>query len=419
MGHKACWGHVGLRRRSKARLRLTQVLVDRGGRPSALVDGPHDEGLASPAVARSVDALDGGLVVLGAGLAVVAPVERDAQRLGHGGLWVAEAHREDDEVRWPLLLGALHLLEVAVGADGHLHGAHRRELAVCVAEELPREDRVGARVVAEAMRGLLVPVVGAQDARPHGPRVAGGAVLGWTRKELEVDQRGAAVPAGEEAKRGMRWAAQGRGGDGEATAARGGGGGGGGGEGRQRAAASPGGGGGEGRQRAAVRGGGGGGGGEVCELWGAGVRGPIRRGAWGPGAWGRGAHRSEVAMQSVPVSPPPMTTTCLPVASMMWPSYLETRCALSPRARGSAKRRCWFLVRKSMANMTPSSCRPGMGRLLGTVDPIASTVASKSPVSSAASAPTSELHWKLMPSASIRSTRRCTVSLLSFMLGMP
>ena len=64
----------------------------------------------------------------------------------------------------------------------------------------------------------------------------------------------------------------------------------------------------------------------------------------------------------------------------------------------------------TMAKMTPSSCRPGMGRLLGTVEPIASTVASKSSVSSAASEPTSELHWKMMPSAAIRSTRRCTVS---------
>ena len=95
---------LGSRGTAQARLRLPQVLIDRGGRPSPLVDGPHDEGLASPAVARGEDPLDRGLVVLGAGLAVVAPVERDAQRLGHGGLGVAEAHREDDQVGGPLLL---------------------------------------------------------------------------------------------------------------------------------------------------------------------------------------------------------------------------------------------------------------------------------------------------------------------------
>ena len=37
------WGHVGLRLRGTAQARLRrpfQVLVDRGGRPSALVNGP-------------------------------------------------------------------------------------------------------------------------------------------------------------------------------------------------------------------------------------------------------------------------------------------------------------------------------------------------------------------------------------------
>ena len=94
---------LGSRGTAQACLRFTQVLIDRGGRPSSLVDGPHDEGLASPAVARGEDPLDGGLVVLGVGLAVVAPVERNAQRLGHGGLGVAEAHGEDDQVGGPLL----------------------------------------------------------------------------------------------------------------------------------------------------------------------------------------------------------------------------------------------------------------------------------------------------------------------------
>ena len=124
-------------------------------------------------------------------------------------------------------------------------------------------------------------------------------------------------------------------------------------------------------------------------------------------------------MQSVPVSPPPMTMTCLPVASMIEPSYLETSCAEEPRALGSAKRRCWFLVRKSMAKTTPSIWRPGIGRLLGTVEPIASTVASKSAETSAASAPTSVLVRKTTPSSAMSCTRRATVSLSSFMLGMP
>ena len=73
---EAQWGTgravLGSRGTAQARLRLPQVLIDRGGRPSALVDGPHDEGLASPAVARGEDPLDRGLVVLGAGLVRVS-----------------------------------------------------------------------------------------------------------------------------------------------------------------------------------------------------------------------------------------------------------------------------------------------------------------------------------------------------------
>mmetsp|Transcript_24101 Transcript_24101/g.48184 ORF Transcript_24101/g.48184 Transcript_24101/m.48184 type:complete len:200 (-) Transcript_24101:325-924(-) len=67
----------------------------------------------------------------------------------------------------------------------------------------------------------------------------------------------------------------------------------------------------------------------------------------------------------------------------------------------------------------PLSSRPGMGKLFGTVEPIARTTASKSVRDSRAFSPISAPHSKVIPSASIRRMRRATVSLSSFMLGMP
>mmetsp|Transcript_11762 Transcript_11762/g.38725 ORF Transcript_11762/g.38725 Transcript_11762/m.38725 type:complete len:200 (+) Transcript_11762:257-856(+) len=135
--------------------------------------------------------------------------------------------------------------------------------------------------------------------------------------------------------------------------------------------------------------------------------------------------RSDVPMQSVPVSPPPMTTTCLPFAEMKPPPYLEVSptsgvASVVSSAGGLAKSAFWLRVRNSIAYTIPSRSRPGMGRLFGTVDPMARTVASNpSTVSLMAAASTSAPVTKEIPSASIRSTLRCTVSLSSFMFGMP
>ena len=67
--------------------------------------------------------------------------------------------------------------------------------------------------------------------------------------------------------------------------------------------------------------------------------------------------RCAVPMQSAPVSPPPMTTTCRP-AAVTWPSTLWPS---ATRLAGG---------RKSIACMTPSSSRPGTGSSRGTVAPI-------------------------------------------------
>ena len=75
--------------------------------------------------------------------------------------------------------------------------------------------------------------------------------------------------------------------------------------------------------------------------------------------------RNEVPMQSEPVSPPPMTTTCLPVARIGSPSS-----AFSPLTR----RFC--CGRKSMAKWMPLSSRPGTGRSRGASAPPVSTTAS-------------------------------------------
>ena len=75
--------------------------------------------------------------------------------------------------------------------------------------------------------------------------------------------------------------------------------------------------------------------------------------------------RFEVPMQSEPVSPPPMTTTCLPSAriGMTLPS-------------GSSLTRRFCCGRNSMAKWMPSSSRPGIGRSRGFSAPPASTTAS-------------------------------------------
>ena len=77
--------------------------------------------------------------------------------------------------------------------------------------------------------------------------------------------------------------------------------------------------------------------------------------------------RFEVPTQSEPVSPPPMMTTCLPAATNS--GTLE-----SPATRRFCS------GRKSIANITPPSSRPGTGRSRGCSAPPASTTASNSSV---------------------------------------
>ena len=75
-------------------------------------------------------------------------------------------------------------------------------------------------------------------------------------------------------------------------------------------------------------------------------------------------------MQSDPVSPPPMTTTCLPAARMG-----------STSPSGSPETRRFCCGRNSMAKWMPLSSRPGIGRSRGFSAPPASTTASCSAAS--------------------------------------
>ena len=75
--------------------------------------------------------------------------------------------------------------------------------------------------------------------------------------------------------------------------------------------------------------------------------------------------RIEVPMQSDPVSPPPMTTTCLPEARIG--SLVPT---------GSPETRRFCCGRKSIAKWTPERSRPGAGRSRGASAPPASATAS-------------------------------------------
>mmetsp|Transcript_18873 Transcript_18873/g.47876 ORF Transcript_18873/g.47876 Transcript_18873/m.47876 type:complete len:327 (-) Transcript_18873:5192-6172(-) len=121
--------------------------------------------------------------------------------------------------------------------------------------------------------------------------------------------------------------------------------------------------------------------------------------------------RSEVPMQSVPVSPPPITTTFLPAALMNLPSAsLESNSDLV------------LACRNSMAKCTPASERPSTGRSRGLVAPAASSSASWPDTSCVTGTflPTCAFTTNWTPSAAMRSTRRCTTSVLSvFMLGTP
>ena len=74
-----------------------------------------------------------------------------------------------------------------------------------------------------------------------------------------------------------------------------------------------------------------------------------------------------------------------------------------------------------MARWTPSRSRPGTSSSLASVEPQARQTASNSPsnFSTGKSTPTLVLVRKTMPSAAIRSTRRCTTFFSSLNSGMP
>ena len=123
--------------------------------------------------------------------------------------------------------------------------------------------------------------------------------------------------------------------------------------------------------------------------------------------------RAEVPMQSDPVSPPPTTTTCLPLALIV-PSGAATASS-SPAPRLF----CW--VRKSIAKWMPSSSRPVTSRLRGHSAPPVSTTASKSASnwSIETSLPTSVLTRNVTPSAAIWSMRRSIRCFSILKSGMP
>mmetsp|Transcript_11490 Transcript_11490/g.22898 ORF Transcript_11490/g.22898 Transcript_11490/m.22898 type:complete len:252 (-) Transcript_11490:522-1277(-) len=127
--------------------------------------------------------------------------------------------------------------------------------------------------------------------------------------------------------------------------------------------------------------------------------------------------RMEVPMQSVPVSPPPITITSLPAAFIN--SSLDHALSMFPSLVMSSL--FWFFVRNSIAKCTPLRSLPGTGRSLGMVAPTQRASASKFDLSSWTSMflPMSAFVTNSMPSERRRSTRRSTVSLESFMLGMP
>ena len=78
--------------------------------------------------------------------------------------------------------------------------------------------------------------------------------------------------------------------------------------------------------------------------------------------------RFEVPTQSEPVSPPPITMTCLPLALSVPRG--------AARASSSPATRLFCCTRKSMAKWTPESSRPGTSRSRGHSAPPVSATAS-------------------------------------------
>ena len=124
----------------------------------------------------------------------------------------------------------------------------------------------------------------------------------------------------------------------------------------------------------------------------------------------RAPWRIAVPTQSVPVSPPPMTMTSRPDASIGAPAS----------APPSSSRRV-LPRRKLIARWIPPSSRPGTDRSRASVEPVARTTAScsASSRSAATSAPIVTPVSNRTPSSAISPVRRETTSLSSFMFGMP
>ena len=118
--------------------------------------------------------------------------------------------------------------------------------------------------------------------------------------------------------------------------------------------------------------------------------------------------RFDVPTQSEPVSPPPITTTCLPVAR------------ICPATRSPATT-LFCCGRNSIAKCTPARSRPGTGRSRGFSAPPASTTASYSSSNAfgSASRPTSTPGLKTTPSADICAMRRSIDGFSSLKSGMP
>mmetsp|Transcript_25040 Transcript_25040/g.57657 ORF Transcript_25040/g.57657 Transcript_25040/m.57657 type:complete len:267 (-) Transcript_25040:5232-6032(-) len=150
----------------------------------------------------------------------------------------------------------------------------------------------------------------------------------------------------------------------------------------------------------------------------------------------RAPWRMAVATQSVPVSPPPMTMTSLSLADSSLGSVQSwTAQSSTPGAEASlpsvwkvrglwSKRVCCVFVRNSMASWMPLSSCPLIGRGRGAVAPVAIRTAWYSSrrfcsVREDPGSPTLTPSWNSTPSAAMRSRRRCTTRLSSFMFGMP
>mmetsp|Transcript_5273 Transcript_5273/g.15342 ORF Transcript_5273/g.15342 Transcript_5273/m.15342 type:complete len:251 (+) Transcript_5273:803-1555(+) len=127
--------------------------------------------------------------------------------------------------------------------------------------------------------------------------------------------------------------------------------------------------------------------------------------------------RIEVPMQSVPVSPPPITITSFPSAVIQL-SFSHWDSSFPSLVNSSF---FWLAVRNSIAKCTPFSSLPETGKSRGFVDPSVRQSASNCEFNSLTSTffPTSALVTNSIPSSRSRLTRRSTVSFSSFMLGIP